>query len=149
MRRFAAALLEQTAAAAGVEGAYRREIGRWYDEAIPWSSALLRIRCAPGGRPGCLRYPVLRADGWEGLRDPAAARALGLAPGYPRPLTKLPQVAALLPAGCEQRPTPGGDELAHMLITLPTHSLVTISERSAVIEMLADYPGAVRAVSLP
>jgi hypothetical protein len=149
MRRFAAALLEQTASAAEVEGAYRREVGRWYDQAIPWSSTLLRIRGAPGGRPGWLRYPILRAGGWAGLRDPSAARALGLAPGYPRPLTKLPQVAALLPAGCAQRPTPGGDELAGLLITLPTHSLLTLSERSAVIGMLGDYATAEGVSSLP
>jgi dTDP-4-amino-4,6-dideoxygalactose transaminase len=149
MRRFAAALLEQTASAAEEEGVYRHEVGRWYEEAIPWSSTLLRIRGAPHSRPGWLRYPVLHADGWGGLPDSVAARALGLAPGYPRPLPKLPQVAALLPVGCEQRPTPGADELARLLITLPTHSLVTISERSAVIRTLGDYAGAEGESSLP
>jgi dTDP-4-amino-4,6-dideoxygalactose transaminase len=141
MRRFAAALLEQTAAAAEHEAAYRREVGRWYEEAVPWSTTLMPIRCAPGGRPGWLRYPVLRMGGWEGLRHPEEARALGLAPGYPRVLPALPEIAGRLPVGCEQEATPGAAETAERLITLPTHSLLTRPERSAVVRLLADQPG--------
>lgn len=137
MRRVAAALLEHLATEAAAEAAYRREVGQWYDEAVPWSSALLRIRGAPHGRSGWLRYPVLRVDGWGGLRDPAEARALGLAPGYPRPLPSLPAVLERVPPGTEQRPTPGAHELTRQLITLPTHSLLTISERAAILRVIA------------
>jgi len=141
MRRLAATLLEQTAAAAETEAGYRHEVGHWYDEVLPRSDRVLRIRGAPHGRPGWLRYPLLLADGWKGLPDPAAARALGIAPGYPRPIASLSVVAERRPAGTMSPATPGAEELARQLVTLPTHSLLSISERAAVVRTIADYAG--------
>lgn len=141
MRRLSATLLDQTAPAAETEAGYRQEVGHWYEEVLPWSATVLRIRGAPHGRPGWLRYPLLLADGWAGLPDPATARALGIAPGYPRPLSSLSVVSERRPPGLPAAAAPGAEELAQRLVTLPTHSLLAITERSAVVQVIADYSG--------
>ncbi len=86
------------------------------------------------GVPSFLRFPVLVARGFEGLGAPAAALRLGVQRGYPKALATLPEIGARL-----RRPTgrtPGAAELVRTLITVPTHSLLTARERSALAALL-------------
>jgi dTDP-4-amino-4,6-dideoxygalactose transaminase len=58
--------------------------------------------------------------------DQGRAFRLGIAPSYPRSLSDLPQVASFV-----DRPThglPGADTLVRELVTLPTHSLLTVGD---------------------
>jgi len=83
------------------------------------SSGLQAIAREPGANPSYLRLPVLAPADRRGMtRDRRAAR-LGIAPSYPRPLSKLPEFAPR--CGNAGEPFPGARELADRLCTLPTH----------------------------
>jgi hypothetical protein len=82
---------------------------------------------------GALRYPVRMTGGWQKLGQTGAPR-LGAAPGYPATLM---QLAALRPffAG-EALSWPGAETLVRELVTLPTHSQVSPSERSQLVDII-------------
>jgi dTDP-4-amino-4,6-dideoxygalactose transaminase len=77
------------------------------------------IRTAPHAEPGYLRLPVLTLPVGRRSAVIAAARPLGVAPGYPMPLNELERFAPR----CLNRGEafPGGQVLAAQLCTLPTH----------------------------
>lgn len=71
------------------------------------------------GTAGYLRYPVLAAG--THLRS-AAARRLGVAPGYPMGLEELPALAPHVLNKADE--WPGAKRLIAELVTLPSHSLL-------------------------
>ncbi len=77
------------------------------------------IRTPPRAQPGYLRLPVLTAPVERRSEVLAAARHLGVTPGYPRALDDLERFAPR----CLNRDEafPGGRVLAPRLCTLPTH----------------------------
>lgn len=80
----------------------------------------------PGALPGYLRLPALAPSG---ARRTAALRAgglLGIAPGYPMPLSTLPKLETLLRPGVHTYP--GAATLADRMITLPTHSRLSAED---------------------
>jgi dTDP-4-amino-4,6-dideoxygalactose transaminase len=120
----AAAVLLASAPDAEQEAAHRRESAahlRAVLEAAP-TPAVGSIRVARHAAPGYLRFPVLDRGG--AARE--AGRALGVLPSYPRGLARLEPLKGLL-AGAD--PTPGSDVLAARLLTLPTHSRLSPSDR--------------------
>jgi dTDP-4-amino-4,6-dideoxygalactose transaminase len=116
-----AAVAEVTWARREREAASRRRNAEWLLTSLFRTHSLVATRPGPGAQPGWLRLPVL-ARGLD-RADPrfTAARALGVMPGYPRPLGALSE----LPCPAAGRDFPGARELAARLWTLPTHSLLT------------------------
>jgi hypothetical protein len=62
---------------------------------------------------------------------------LGCVPGYPQPLTTLPQAQSILDA---VSPAPGATELATRLWTVPVHGLLTATDLSAIARWLNALP---------
>jgi dTDP-4-amino-4,6-dideoxygalactose transaminase len=77
----------------------------------------------PDTVPGYLRLPLLAQGNTRKAVLTRAALRLGIAPGYPLPLSKLPGFAQHCINGDE--PFPGAEYLAERLFTLPTHELLT------------------------
>ena len=77
------------------------------------------------------------AGGLAGWRDPDAAMALGIQPGYPSTLRDLPAVRPRVLGGGGDHP--GAKELVKELVTLPTHSWVTTKDRNEVLRLLNTY----------
>ncbi len=75
----------------------------------------------PGGVAGWLRLPVVATPAFLGRVRTGAARRLGVLPGYPIPLGRLP---GFQPSLAESTRCPGADLLAERVITLPTHGLL-------------------------
>lgn len=93
-------------------------------------SAMTPVR---DGEPGYLRLPVLlRPDESNAVVQVHDGR-LGLAMGYPTPLTALP---SLLPHLVAEPKLPGATTLAESLVTLPTHGLLAERDLAAVEEWL-------------
>ncbi len=89
------------------------------------SHRLAQITPPARAEPGYLRLPLLAAAGAYAALCAPAARALGVMPGYPRPLGELPGFG-----GRVQNPGagfPGASRLAEGLVTVPVHS--KLSER--------------------
>ena len=91
----------------------------------------LLARCGPGVRPvrapasaepGYLRLPLLTASTTRNAAASAAARSLGIVPGYPQALCDLAGFAERVVNGSDA--FPGARLLAEHLITFPTHSLL-------------------------
>jgi len=72
-----------------------------------------------GGQPGWLRLPLLPTDATLRRAATPASRRLGILPGYPTPLARLPGFGGRLQGGAAAYP--GAEELAARLHTLPTH----------------------------
>lgn len=134
MPRTAAAILEATRAAAIAESAARRRNARRYLDAISPDGPAAPIHPPQGAAPGYLRLPVRMPAGLAGLADPRAAERLGIAPSYPTPLPNLPALRPLLAA--PPTPHPGAAALARQLLTLPTHSRLTVAEQQEVLRQL-------------
>lgn len=102
----------------------RRHAGRLL-AALSAAEAPLRPFPVPtGATPGYLRLPLLSRE--SGVRDLArdAGRDLGVMPGYPMPLSRLPPLRdALTPSS--HGDVPGARALAERLLTLPTHGRLT------------------------
>ena len=136
--RTAAGLVRACQALADREAAARRLHGVEYRAAIDGEPGLVPIRAPAGSVPGYLRFPVLVPAGLGGFCDPMQALRLGIAPSYPSTLAALPAVRErLVKTGGPWR---GAEELARCLVTLPTHSLTTASERAEVLHLLHTYP---------
>lgn len=134
--RFAAALAARTEHAAAVEAAHRRTAAGRLRAAIRPGGTVQHVRVPEGGVAGFLRLPLRCAGGIDGLRDPAAARRLGVAPSYPSTLAALPPVRSRLHP--VERRWPGAEELVRRLVTLPTHSRLGPAERRAIVRLLDD-----------
>jgi dTDP-4-amino-4,6-dideoxygalactose transaminase len=82
--------------------------------------------CRPidGGEAGFLRLPWL-VDGPSAGVSPEITR-LGVARGYPTPLSRLPQIQPL--SVDPSADFPGAEELSEKLFTIPTHSRMAGAE---------------------
>lgn len=122
---FSAALLRRTLRHSREEALRRRENAeRWIAEL---GATAVRPRVLSGGVPGYLRFPILVRDA-NAILSNREARRLGIAAGYPTPLSALPPIRERM-----ANPTasfPGATRLATELVTLPTHSLVTSDDRA-------------------
>jgi dTDP-4-amino-4,6-dideoxygalactose transaminase len=93
------------------------------------------VRPPPGAEPGYLRLPLLAGPAARSAAASAAARALGIMPGYPLALCDLP--------GFRQRVANPDDRfggarmLAERLISVPTHSLLSPADLVRIEEWLA------------
>lgn len=124
--RSALGILARTLALADAEAAVRRRVGARL-RTVALTANLTTIAAPEGGEAGWLRFPVL-------LPSPARAaplasgRRLGIMPGYPLPLDRLPGFGD----GPRRVPLaggyPGAAFLAERLITLPTHSRLTLRD---------------------
>ncbi len=95
----------------------------------------------PGhARPGYLRLPVIASAGARRAAAGAAARRLGVMPGYPRALCDLDQFGGR----CLNRdaPFPGSRLLAARLCTLPTHSRLTVQDLARLARWIQAVGGA-------
>jgi DegT/DnrJ/EryC1/StrS aminotransferase family protein len=136
--RAAAACIEAVWNAAEREAAKRQMNGVGLRAMLESEAPGLTIRCLPDAAPGYLRLPVRLARGLGAFVSPAHARRLGVLPSYPSTLAAIPQVGARLNGAGDRYP--GGEELARSLFTVPTHSLMTDSERQELVRLLIGYP---------
>ena len=127
MPAFAAAVAFANRDANLEEDEGRRIAGRWWRYRLRDAPAVRHVAVPPDGMAGWLRYPVI--SGSEALPVLTGARALGLGvmPGYPHCLAELPGFRDRM---VEEEPSPGAALLAGRLFTLPTHSRMTLRDRS-------------------
>jgi len=137
MARAASACLAATYPVAASEAVVRRRSAEAILAAIGSSRAIRPIAPLPGGSPGYLRLPLRLTRGLGGFSQPANVTRLGLARSYPSVLAALPQVRPLLEGAVSG--WPGAAELVRTLWTVPTHSLLTAVERSALVRQLRAY----------
>ncbi|HVT38516.1 MAG TPA: DegT/DnrJ/EryC1/StrS family aminotransferase [Gemmatimonadaceae bacterium] len=90
----------------------------------------------PNATAGYLRLPLRLAGGLEGFVHTGRAQQLGAARSYPSTLAGLPAVRDRINAADTNRRWPGADQVVQELVTLPTHSLVTPSDRSELLRLL-------------
>jgi len=114
------------------EAVVRRANAEWLlgHDAHGWQA----VRAPVDARPGYLRLPFLVSPAVRAAVESKAARALGLMPGYPRALCDLEDFARRVrnaAAGFG-----GARLLAHRLVTMPMHSLLSERERQALEEAL-------------
>lgn len=121
----AARLVSRTYTRALEEAEVRRHHAAALRAALP-GSGFEPVQAPPSSIPGWLRFPVKLPAGHR----PHTRRdaALGVMPGYPRPLRELEAFRRLLRGNLN---TPGADSLAANLWTLPTHSLLTSADLDA------------------
>lgn len=136
MSSIAAGVLLRTHPAAAREARLRRGVAGDWLGFLARSAPQVRPVVAAAGA-GYLRLPVLLARGFAGFRDPQHALRLGLGPGYPTTLAGLEPVRARLFGS--RTHWPGAEELTQRLVTLPTHSRLTVQDRDAVLDALRDY----------
>jgi perosamine synthetase len=122
MSRAAVALLDRTLPGMRRAARARQANASILRDAADQSRNIDTVRAIETGESGCLRFPVLLRD------DPRDNVALGIARGYPNPLSLEPQIQPCLIASHE--PLHGAHELARRLVTLPTHHMVTTFDRA-------------------
>lgn len=106
--------------------ARRRQVADDLTRALRQSSGMAPVGPIAGTTAGYLRLPVLVAPLADRRERLAAARRLGIYPGYPLPLNSLPGFGrrVLNP----KEPCDGARELAASLVTFPTHRYVRTGE---------------------
>jgi perosamine synthetase len=122
MSRAAVTLLDRTLPGMRRAARARQANALILRDAADQSRNIDTVRAIETGESGCLRFPVLLRD------DPRDNVALGIARGYPNPLSLEPQIQPCLIASHE--PLHGAHELARRLVTLPTHHMVTTFDRA-------------------
>jgi len=145
---YAAGLLLRTRDAALYEAALRRATGQAFARVLARAGTAGMIRPVPGTDPGYLRFPIRLPGGLSGLEagarrggaDAASLRRLGIFASYPQTLAELPAVARRYRG--RARAWPGAAELARTLVTLPTHSLLSATERRAILQCVVARAGA-------
>jgi len=134
MTRVAAALLRASREEADREADRRRGNGWFFRERLTGLTGV-RIPVPPAdARPGYLRFPVLIRGGAAALGPSVRVRRFGVERGYPRPLSELEPVQARLVGGAVR--LTGADLLARELVTLPTGSLLSASEKQALVDLV-------------
>ena len=128
--RAAAAIVLASLAAADQAARERRLHADAFRSVVEASDRFRNIRIAEGAKPGWLRLPVLARD--AATRDEllVAGRSLGVAAGYPRPLTALARELGTVVDTVSG--DAGARELAARLFTLPTHTLLRERDIAAV-----------------
>ena len=94
--------------------------------ALQWQPGFKTVSVSPQARPGYLRLPVLASPAVRSSAVDAAARRLGVMPGYPQSLSDLEGFGGR----CVNRDGafPGSRLLAARLCTLPTHGRLRIRD---------------------
>jgi len=133
-----AAIVRATRRAALREAEIRREHARWLLERLASCRGTRTIRVPGKGRPSYLRLPVRLPGGARNLE--AESRALGIAPGYPEILSRIPAARELSPAPPGR--FPGAEALVSELVTLPTHSLLRPRDRAALVRHVETFRAA-------
>lgn len=110
-----AGILRETWPEMEAEATRRRSNVRALMPAIE-QSGFTAVRPLPRAEPGWLRLPVLAPTGERFQLDPEGER-LGVMPGYPLPLHRLPGFMRLEDGG----PWHGAEEICARLLTLPVH----------------------------
>ena len=130
--RSAAMALLETEQDAEREASVRRTNADELLRAITGNHKLKPVSVPSGGTAGYLRLPVRAPRGMQTFESPSRAGVLGIAPSYPSVLSELPQLAGQR-AG-EAGSFPGARTLVRELVTLPTHSLLTLDDIAAIKE---------------
>jgi perosamine synthetase len=128
MSRAAVTLLDRTLPGMRRAARARQANASILRDAADQSRNIDTVRAIETGESGYLRFPVLLRD------DPRDNVALGIARGYPNPLSLEPQIQPCLIASHE--PLHGAHELARRLVTLPTHHMVTTFDLERLSEWL-------------
>ena len=135
MGRRAAALALGTREASLSEAEHRRSAAESMLQALAAAELIPdpvgTVTPPAGSEPGYLRLPVLLPGGISGLHSVRRAKALGIAQGYPIPLTDLAPLQRF--HADAPPPCPGAESLADNLVTLPTHSLVREEDRGRIV----------------
>jgi dTDP-4-amino-4,6-dideoxygalactose transaminase len=115
----ACAIVAATWCVADREAAVRRRHAARLLAALRCQPAFETIRTPPHAQPGYLRLPVLAASAARRSAVAAAAKRMGVMPGYPNALCDVERAASR----CLNRNAvfPGARRLAAELCTLPTH----------------------------
>jgi len=124
-------VLQRLLVAADLEAEVRKRHALRLAEIVEANPSVQSVRVS-AGMPGYLRYPVLATD--PCLRSPRAKR-LGIMPGYPITLDRLPALASRVRNAGDH--FPGAKRLAAELVTLPTHSLLGDRDFDRVAELIA------------
>lgn len=131
-----AGVLTGTMELQAAEADRRRRHAARLRRAVDRSADLRAVAPPEESRPGWLRFPVVA--GTDAARSRLAgrrARRLGIMPGYPKPLSRLP--------GFRERCRnaggrfPGAERLASALFTLPTHGLLGGEDLDRIVDLLA------------
>jgi dTDP-4-amino-4,6-dideoxygalactose transaminase len=139
MARASARLLEITRAEADRESAVRRRNAGILLEAISRERDIEPVQAPPGGELGYLRLPLRVRLGHKRLCRSKRARRLGILAAYPAVLDTLEAVRTRL-VNRKSR-WPGAEELVRELVTVPTHSLTTATDRRKVLRVLNTFAG--------
>ncbi len=134
LRRAAARVLLHTLPEADAHADLRRAHVVRLRAAVRADVADRFIPVSPADRAGWLRFPV------RGGRTPAlleSGAVLGCVPGYPQPLTTLPEAQPIL---ASVHAAPGATELASRLWTVPVHGLLTSADLDAIARWLDGLP---------
>jgi dTDP-4-amino-4,6-dideoxygalactose transaminase len=81
-----------------------------------------------------LRFPIYAEDAREKARACERGKALGASPMYPGSINRIEQIREQV-AGSD---CPGAERIAGTLVTLPTHVLVTESDRGTICRMMKE-----------
>ena len=124
LSRASAGLLVRGFVAAQREAVVRRHRAQGLLEAVARCAGAHAIEPPAEAAPGYLRLPLRVPGGLGGLAHPAVATRLGATRSYPSSLGALAPVCARLVG--QTRRWPGAEDLVRELITLPTHSLLSV-----------------------
>ncbi|MBM3320991.1 MAG: DegT/DnrJ/EryC1/StrS family aminotransferase [Candidatus Eisenbacteria bacterium] len=118
--------------------ARRRETAAAYAALLSDSKGVRIPIPLPGSAPAYLRFPVLVPPEKRGeiLRR---GRPLGIGPSYPAPIARIPGLPRGALAG--EPSLPGCEEIAQRVVTLPTHPLVTETDRAKIAALLREVCG--------
>lgn len=132
----AAGILARTWTMVAGDTRRRRATAEYLDQAVRERDPNILPTLAPGSDPAYLRFPLV-------FPHPptlsTADRHLGIARSYPTTLCTLPQLEPQL-ASTPPR-FPGAQQLADCLVTLPTHRLLSPTDRSALTGWITERIG--------
>jgi dTDP-4-amino-4,6-dideoxygalactose transaminase len=138
MSAFSATVALATLGSAEREAGFRRANAHIYEQALRGLTPFGGVPAPSGSEAGYLRYPVRVPDA-RAVVSPVSNQRLGIAPSYPTTLADLPAVSARRIQA--QEPLPGAERLVRELITLPTHSRLTVRERARIVEVVRGSGG--------
>lgn len=133
MNAASAAIALRSASPSDLEAKARRASADLLASRLTDAPGVRSIAVLPDAVPGYLRLPVRLPMGMESFPSGAAALRTGIGRSYPTTLDALPVVVERL---AERTDLPGAAVLPRELVTLPVHSLMSDSDREAVVALL-------------
>ncbi len=131
MSHAAVALLHRTLRRMHQAATARRANALLLRDASSQSRHVSEVRAIDGGESGYLRFPALLRN------DVRGEPTLGIARGYPRPLSLEPEIQPCIVGSTE--PLHGAYEIAKRLVTLPTHHMVKLSDIAGMSRWLRQF----------